>query len=107
MLDKKYNNFSDYVPKSVDMIKNSTELLKSGAYKRLFNIFEEPISKERVAVDAVKYTMLGNGAKAAMMSGSGPSVFGVFENESDAEKVVDALRRQGFFACVAYPVSGR
>lgn len=40
----------------------------------------------------IKSVMRDCGAKAACMSGSGPSVFGIFENEGDAEKACDKLK---------------
>lgn len=107
MLDEKYDSFVDYEPRSIDVIKESIDLLKNDDYKSLFNIFEEPISSVRGAVSIAKELMLGNGAKAAMMSGSGPSVFGIFEDVSAAERAVEALKTQGFFACVAYPTKER
>ncbi|MBO7302598.1 MAG: 4-(cytidine 5'-diphospho)-2-C-methyl-D-erythritol kinase, partial [Clostridia bacterium] len=82
-------------------------LLENDAYKSLFNIFEEPISSVREAVGVAKALMLDSGAKTAMMSGSGPSVFGIFEDLADAERALEALRAQGFFACVAYPTKER
>lgn len=40
----------------------------------------------------IKSVMRKHGAKAACMSGSGPSVFGIFENEKDANKACDELK---------------
>ncbi|MBQ5951099.1 MAG: 4-(cytidine 5'-diphospho)-2-C-methyl-D-erythritol kinase [Lachnospiraceae bacterium] len=46
------------------------------------------------------------GALGAQMSGSGPTVFGVFENEADAQRALEAVRESGLapFACVTRPV---
>lgn len=53
------------------------------------NVFEQFIDvPERVTIKAV---MRENGAKCACMSGSGPSVFGIFENKEDAKKCYDTL----------------
>ena len=38
---------------------------------------------------------MGSGAKTALMSGSGPSVFGIFEDEFSAKKAEKALREYG------------
>ena len=107
LLDKKYNNFVNYNAKSVDEIKSSITLGKNDFYKYIFNIFEEPIAKERNTVQNAKCVMINSGAKAAMMSGSGPSVFGIFDDVSSADKAVSELKEQGYFAAVAYPTYKR
>lgn len=107
LLDKKYNNFADYKAKNVEEIKSSILLNKNDFYKHLFNIFEEPIANERKAVQNAKENMLQEGARAAIMSGSGPSVFGVFDDIASAEKTVNILKEQGYFAVVAFPTEKR
>ena len=107
LLDKKYNRFIGYEPKNYETLVSSIANEGSDFYLHLFNIFEESISNERPAVNSAKSIMLVNGAKAAMMSGSGPSVFGVFENEESAKTAVEALKSQGYFACVASPTKKR
>ena len=44
-----------------------------------YNIFEDVIAEENTDVDAIKRLMRNGRALCAMMSGSGPAVFGVFE----------------------------
>ena len=39
--------------------------------------------------------MLENGAINAMMSGSGPTVFGLFEDEGIAKKALETMRETG------------
>ena len=51
--------------------------------------------------------MLDGGALASIMSGSGPSVFGVFKSVEDAEAVAVKLRSKGYFAGVAFPTARR
>lgn len=106
-LDEKYDNFAKYAPKSIEEIKSSILLCKNDFYKYLFNIFEEPVANERKAVQNAKDIMLQKNAKASMMSGSGPSVFGVFDDISSAEQTVNALKEQGYFAVVAFPTKKR
>lgn len=107
MLDDKYNKFVDYNAKGCDNLKESLAIGKDDFYKDIFNIFEEPIASVRPAVGRAKEIMLGSKARTAMMSGSGPSVFGVFANVEDAEGAVVALKEQGYFASVAYPTAKR
>lgn len=53
------------------------------------NVFEQFI--EICDRAFIKSVMRKHGAKAACMSGSGPSVFGIFENEEEAEKAKEEL----------------
>ena len=108
MLDDAYNSFADYRLASVDNIigaigRNDFDALAGS----LFNIFEAPISNEREAVGELKRIMLDCGARAAMMSGSGPSVFGMFEKMTDAEAAVRAIAQKNYFAATAFPVDKR
>ena len=107
LLDEKYNDFIDYKAKSIDDIKLSIEQSSTDFCECLFNVFEEPVSKKRGMVQNAKDIMLSCGARASMMSGSGPSVFGVFSDISSAEKAGRMLKEQGYFASVAYPVERR
>lgn len=107
MLDSKYNKFVDYIPRGCDELKSALKLGGSDFYKYIFNIFEEPVSNVRAAVGLAKKIMLDNGACASMMSGSGPSVFGVFVNTEDAEMAVSELKANGYFAVVAFPTGKR
>lgn len=58
--------------------------------KRTKNVFEQLIEvPERVPV---KSTLNRHGALAACMSGSGPTVYGIFDDESKAQSAADALK---------------
>lgn len=50
----------------------------------MVNVLETVTLKKCPQVKLLKETMMKGGAMAAMMSGSGPTVFGVFENQKDA-----------------------
>lgn len=56
------------------------------------NVFEPGITKENPVIGEIKELMLDNGAFHAMMSGSGPTVFGLFESWAAAQKAAGALR---------------
>lgn len=61
-----------------------------GIYKRTKNVFEQLIEvPERVPIKSV---MNRYGALSACMSGSGPTVYGIFDDESKAEAAAEALR---------------
>ena len=59
-------------------------------FEKVGNVFEQFIDvTERVII---KDIMRKNGAKCACMSGSGPSVFGIFDNKDSAEKALSELK---------------
>ena len=60
-----------------------------------YNMFESAVEPLRPAVSACKQTLLACGAVQAMMSGSGPSVWGLFESEEKAACAVERLHAEG------------
>ncbi len=67
------------------------------------NSFEEVVLPKRSRASAAKAFMLDKGAVGAMMSGSGPSVFGVFSKKEAAEAVRQELWNMGYFAFLCRP----
>ena len=62
------------------------------------NVFEQTIEvPERVRIKSI---MRRHGSSLAQMSGSGPTVFGLFESESDAEKCRAELEKSGLVKSV-------
>lgn len=59
------------------------------------NILEEVTIKEYPVIAQIKENLLEHGAVNAMMSGSGPTVFALFEERSKARDAADALRESG------------
>ena len=106
-LDDKYDSFkSPCVPPShyekiVEAWKRQSPF---EACAHFYNIFEEVVPKERPCVDKIKSTMLQCGAVRAMMSGSGPSVFGIFASAKEANTAQECLIQQGVAAFVVHPV---
>ena len=72
-------------------------------FRNMFNIFEEVVPPECEDVFRIRKELLAAGAVSAMMSGSGPSVFGVFREESLALRARDRLRASGIFAGTCIP----
>lgn len=70
-----------------------------------FNIFEEIVPDLRPRVGEIKAVMNAGGALRAMMSGSGPSVFGVFPDMESAERVTEKLKEMGAAAFVCHPTA--
>lgn len=58
----------------------------------LFNAFEISVFPKHPLVASMKAKMLELGASAALMSGSGASVFGIFASRTQAEAAAEALK---------------
>jgi 4-diphosphocytidyl-2-C-methyl-D-erythritol kinase len=62
--------------------------------KQLFNRLEEVTMKRHSEIAELKEKMLSAGAGGALMSGSGPSVFGIFSAQRDAKRAGDILKNK-------------
>ena len=94
----------EYTPVSVEKVANAlAEKDLSALADSVMNRFEDVILPLRPAVSQIKETMRECGATIAMMSGSGPSVFGVFEKEEDARRARDLLREKNCFVFMTRP----
>ena len=72
-----------------------------GVARRLYNVFEEFLPRRFREVEDIKGALLDQGAMGAAMTGSGPTVFGLFRREEEALAAARVLReryRQTFFA---------
>ena len=105
-LDEAYGGFSSPKAES-DVPTRLSALLKDGEFEAakglIFNLFEEVVPEVQPCVEPLKAAMLAHGAIASMMSGSGPSVFGVFEEQKEAEQACTALQAMGYIAFVCHP----
>ena len=107
-LDETFSGFAEgaYIPKDIAPLRDalsSGDLV--GVCQNIYNIFEGVIEKERAEVGALRGVMLDSGAVGAMMSGSGPSVFGIFDDFKKAEAARSAIAELGVPAFVCKPVS--
>lgn len=66
-----------------------------GVAAHMGNLLETVTIPEYPVIDEIKRCMLESGAINAMMSGSGPTVFGLFEDEDTARKAFDTMRDTG------------
>jgi len=108
LMDKEFDDFKKYQTRGVNGLRQTLESdVPEDFYMHIFNIFEAPVMAYRPAVAQIKDTMMQNGARAAMMSGSGPSVFGVFDDKNKAQAATKALEDSGYFACVCAPAPMR
>ena len=70
------------------------ESSKSGILPKesLYNIFENAVFKTCFGAESIKRSMIDLGATHALMSGSGPSVFGIFMDENSQKNACEALK---------------
>ncbi len=66
-----------------------------GITNRLGNVLETVTVPAYPVIARIKELMCSRGALGALMSGSGPTVFGIFEREADAESAAQDIRAQG------------
>ena len=57
------------------------------------NVLEHVTIDDYPIIDEIKQVMMDGGALNAMMSGSGPTVFGIFDNKHLARKAADKIRK--------------
>lgn len=107
-LDELYGGFtpdSGYTPKSLTSLYSAAEANDlEGIVSNMFNIFEAPILSMRPVAAKLKQTMLSCGALGAMMSGSGPSVFSIFNSAENAQHACDEIRKMGVTPHICKPI---
>ena len=81
-------------PDIVKLVKSLGNTNLKEIVKLLGNVLEEVTVKKHEIIEIVKKLLIDNGAVFSMMTGSGPTVFGIFENEEQAEKARNNLRKQ-------------
>ena len=65
----------------------------AGVARRMYNVFEDVMEPRRYAeISSIKAELIDCGALGASMSGSGPSVFGLFDSEAAAREALARLR---------------
>ena len=68
----------------------------------MYNVLEEVSIKRYPQIQALKETMLEGGALNAMMSGSGPTVFGLYDDEEKAKVTMNELRKMCGFVYLGH-----
>jgi len=64
----------------------------NGVARRMYNVFEDIMPRGASDIAEIKYALLDKGALGAVMTGSGPAVFGLFSDEALAEKAHEGLK---------------
>lgn len=66
-----------------------------GVTDRMANVLETVTVPEHPVIDEIKKQMMASGAANALMSGSGPTVFGIFDDEEKAKKACEDMKASG------------
>lgn len=66
-----------------------------GIIGRLGNVLETVTVPAHPEITVIKELMLANGADGALMSGSGPTVFGLYKDRKAAERTCGLLKQEG------------
>lgn len=61
----------------------------------IYNVMEDVTVGEYPIISEIKQVMLDNGALNSIMSGSGPTVFGLFDDKEKAQQCVKTLEEKG------------
>ena len=94
-----YNNIDlDQIKREKNNTKAMLKALKEGELeeivKNLFNSFEELIIKKYPEIGKIKDRLIEESALGALMSGSGPTVFGIAQNKEQALKIYKKLKSE-------------
>ncbi len=88
---------------------NKLRKIPNEIFHLLWNDLEEVVSKEYPQIGLMKEILCSAGAKGALMTGSGPTVFGVFSEEGGAseayKKVKKMVRNKGWIVLNAQSIS--
>ena len=82
-------------PDTDGMIRALEQRDLEGVARRMYNVFEDVLpERQRSRVRDIKNTLIQCGALGANMSGTGPTAFGLFEDEKTAREAYDRLKEQ-------------
>ena len=73
--------------------------------KTLYNVFEPMVTREHPELGEIRRILMEFGALGTCMSGSGPTMFGIFDDLKQAETVWKVLRERYAATYLAEPVS--
>lgn len=103
---KRLDEMYDFASRKVSADRLATAILSrdiANIASAMTNIFESAVLPERETARFIRDTLDSFGAKKAMMSGSGPSVFGIFSDEAAAEKAAKILLDEGISSHICKP----
>ena len=94
-----YNNIDlDQIKEVKNNTKDMIKALKKGEHeeiaKNLFNSFDGLMIKKYPEIEKIKDRLIKEGVLGALMSGSGPTVFGIARNKEHALKIYERLKSE-------------
>lgn len=97
-----YSGYDEMVSRGYEFSRPDNDIIVEGLEKGDFDMVIsgmknvlEPVTKSSLKeIDKIEDIMNKFGARISMMSGSGPTVFGFFKDESDAKKCAKELRKK-------------
>lgn len=78
-------------PDTTAMLKALEQGSVEGIAAKLYNVFSPAVERDHPEINEIKAAMLSFGALNACMTGSGPTVFGIFTEEEQAKAAFSAL----------------
>ena len=81
-----------YHPDIDGMIEAVNEGNLGGVTERLSNVLETVTEKKYPIIGQIKEAMIENGAMNSLMSGSGPTVFGIYADKDTAMKALEQIQ---------------
>lgn len=105
MLDERFDDFKSHETISDKLAEFECKMSKIDEMcLGLYNIFEGITAECCPEMPRLKNELNKRGARGALMCGSGPAVFGVFDDVKMATKAVDDLKKNGSFASLCTPI---
>ncbi len=94
-----YNNIDlDQIKKEKNNTKDMIKALKKGEHEEiannLFNSYDGLMIKKDPEIEKIKDRLIKEGVLGALMSGSGPTVFGIARNKEHALKIYERLKSE-------------
>jgi len=78
-------------PDTEGLVKALEDNDLGGVARRMYNVFEDVLPRGKLDIEEIKSSLLDFGALGAVMTGSGPSVFGIFDIKKNAENAYKQL----------------
>jgi 4-diphosphocytidyl-2-C-methyl-D-erythritol kinase len=91
-----------FTDKSAQMIDAIQRQDFAGIVASLHNDFESTVLDEYPVIGAAKRSLIEAGAEAALLSGSGASIFGIARTETQAHTIAEVLKTHFPFVCATH-----
>ncbi len=104
-----YRWFDEGCPPAADVQRRREAAIEAWPGRRLalVNDLEAPVARRHPEIAAARRTLESAGAEAALMTGSGSAVFGLFAGEAPARRAARAVAESGLVALITRTVDRR